>query len=460
MTRSTPAHQEENKKRSSSSDADSLRLASTLLQIRSEVAHLASTHLASKAPSPTENRPIASVWPTGMAASGQQQWAPPASSAAGAQAIPIAAAASTGGLFSQMNLPLAPSQLSSLQAMSTNPLASFLAPYEFLGNHFGTHRQLGQQESVALLQQRILASQSQGETDGSMQQASNKQVRAKQVEAALRSKPQRGRKREDLNEMERLELTRTRNREHAKSTRIKKKARYQELLDEERHLKDFRTRASLDQERRTSVLQYVTARQQMLLKLRRRPEGYTCSGDTAHADKATSRTTNELMEVVSQVSYTYGNQDMDEGAAPLDRMMALDEILASRIQSRFGNDALEATKYVVRGEEKGVSLDSLNGGFAEVDVIMTLGQDTPALSGLLKVEFSGPESSKLSSTCWCPMKDFLAQPQDPLTAQVSHPSVVSLDPALLADAAPNVGATARAQSPSNDDTNAGPGMNI
>lgn len=44
-------------------------------------------------------------------------------------------------------------------------------------------------------------------------------VRKEKVEAALRSKPQRGRKRDDLSDKERLELTRTRNREHAKSTR-------------------------------------------------------------------------------------------------------------------------------------------------------------------------------------------------------------------------------------------------
>lgn len=44
-------------------------------------------------------------------------------------------------------------------------------------------------------------------------------IRKDQIEAALRSKPQRGRKRENLSVLERLELTRTRNREHAKSTR-------------------------------------------------------------------------------------------------------------------------------------------------------------------------------------------------------------------------------------------------
>lgn len=63
-------------------------------------------------------------------------------------------------------------------------------------------------------------------------------IRATEVEAALRSKPQRGRKRENLTVFERLELTRTRNREHAKSTRIRKKLRYQELLDREKELLD------------------------------------------------------------------------------------------------------------------------------------------------------------------------------------------------------------------------------
>ena len=44
-------------------------------------------------------------------------------------------------------------------------------------------------------------------------------VHSEKIKAALKSKPQRGKKRENLNAFERLELTRTRNREHAKSTR-------------------------------------------------------------------------------------------------------------------------------------------------------------------------------------------------------------------------------------------------
>jgi hypothetical protein len=44
-------------------------------------------------------------------------------------------------------------------------------------------------------------------------------VRADKIRDALNSRPQRGKKRGNLNDRERLELTRTRNREHAKCTR-------------------------------------------------------------------------------------------------------------------------------------------------------------------------------------------------------------------------------------------------
>jgi hypothetical protein len=44
-------------------------------------------------------------------------------------------------------------------------------------------------------------------------------VSTEKIRDALNSKPQRGKKRQDLNQFEMQELTRTRNREHAKSTR-------------------------------------------------------------------------------------------------------------------------------------------------------------------------------------------------------------------------------------------------
>lgn len=61
--------------------------------------------------------------------------------------------------------------------------------------------------------------QNQEHPDGKKGVSTKASIRREKVEEALRSKSQRGRKRDDLSEKERLELTRTRNREHAKSTR-------------------------------------------------------------------------------------------------------------------------------------------------------------------------------------------------------------------------------------------------
>ena len=57
------------------------------------------------------------------------------------------------------------------------------------------------------------------------------QIRKEIIAAALLSKPQRGRKRDNLNVLERMELTRTRNREHAKSTRYAFRRMKEFLMD-------------------------------------------------------------------------------------------------------------------------------------------------------------------------------------------------------------------------------------
>ena len=49
--------------------------------------------------------------------------------------------------------------------------------------------------------------------------AASEGINSGKIQVALQSKPQRGKKRKDLTEEERLELTRQRNREHARSTR-------------------------------------------------------------------------------------------------------------------------------------------------------------------------------------------------------------------------------------------------
>mmetsp|Transcript_4402 Transcript_4402/g.8417 ORF Transcript_4402/g.8417 Transcript_4402/m.8417 type:complete len:537 (-) Transcript_4402:131-1741(-) len=79
-----------------------------------------------------------------------------------------------------------------------------------------------------------------------------------EVIEALASKPQRGRKRSNLTEAQRQELTRTRNRQHAKSTRERKKARLDELTAIEEQYFTLKQERELDASRR-HVVQAVVA---------------------------------------------------------------------------------------------------------------------------------------------------------------------------------------------------------
>jgi len=77
------------------------------------------------------------------------------------------------------------------------------------------------------------------------------------IQVALQSKPQRGKKRKDLTEEERLELTRQRNREHARSTRQKKKARLDELEEIETRYLSLKRRETLNNHRRRHIVEFV-----------------------------------------------------------------------------------------------------------------------------------------------------------------------------------------------------------
>lgn len=89
------------------------------------------------------------------------------------------------------------------------------------------------------------------------QELGTEEVRTDKIRDALNSKPQRGKKRQNLNDFERQELTRTRNREHAKSTRMKKKARMQELVDIEHKYLLLGEKEDLNLRRRQRLVDFV-----------------------------------------------------------------------------------------------------------------------------------------------------------------------------------------------------------
>ncbi|KAL7524319.1 hypothetical protein ACHAWF_000899, partial [Thalassiosira exigua] len=79
------------------------------------------------------------------------------------------------------------------------------------------------------------------------------EVRTDKIKDALQSKPQRGKKRENLSDLERLELTRTRNREHARCTRMKKKARLDHLIATEKRYALLQAKEASDDLRRKNL---------------------------------------------------------------------------------------------------------------------------------------------------------------------------------------------------------------
>lgn len=88
-------------------------------------------------------------------------------------------------------------------------------------------------------------------------QALGVEVRSDKIWDALNSKPQRGKKRQNLSELERLELTRTRNREHAKSTRMKKKVRLEDLIETENKYLALKEKEKLIATRVKHLVQFV-----------------------------------------------------------------------------------------------------------------------------------------------------------------------------------------------------------
>eukprot|EP00977_Amphora_coffeiformis_P012899 scaffold3276_cov168-Amphora_coffeaeformis.AAC.16 len=334
-----------------------------------------------------------------------------------------------------------PFNLAALQRQELSNPFSFLSSLDILAS-----RPHAAGSNPVHLQPSPPSAQAEPETAEARETADNL-VRKDQVEAALKSKPQRGRKRDDLNDMERLELTRTRNREHAKTTRIRKKQRYEELLHEERQLQDFQKRDKLEKARRAAVVQYVNARQQMI-RNKHRSEESTASGDTAWAKKKSLRLLQDLVEDMDNFVFDVASEAVDEGSSPLDRMISYDDSLADRIERRYGSGALANLQYSVLHGNEGVCLNCGNGGAAEVDMALSNDPQTPLLRGFLRFLFSGPDSTKLSSVSWTPTKDYTEREPDCLNAQFSHPSVVSLDPALRPEVA------------TNEDSQNGPGMSI
>eukprot|EP00980_Cylindrotheca_fusiformis_P013041 scaffold3267_cov140-Cylindrotheca_fusiformis.AAC.3 len=271
--------------------------------------------------------------------------------------------------------------------------------------------------------------------------AEAREIRKEKVEAALRSKPQRGRKRDDLSDKERQELTRSRNREHAKTTRIRKKARYEELLECERKLKDISEQNERNELRCKAIESFLALRQNMIR---------CCIQDDAMAEAAqedgegqpqeqeepeTPKSSNPaktpintrpvdheailghlVVENMDQFQHTIKSPTGGafDGKASytgdkescLQSMNLFDKMVADRVVQKYGIGAEQYLVYKIP-EEESIALNK-NGttAFVPVELSMDLSESnkTTILSFLLTAKFE-TDSVRLVSMEWATVPD-------------------------------------------------------
>jgi hypothetical protein len=217
-------------------------------------------------------------------------------------------------------------------------------------------------------------------------------VRSEQVEKALRSKPQRGRKRDCLVGAERLERTRNRNREHACNTRLRKKARFQELEEKEKKLQVIEEERHLDSQRRQSLVDFFAMRERMAHKL-----AHSGSKD----DDVDIFDVSDFIEDVDDFKFDECDET-SESAAGFDAMKQFDAAIFRRTSHRFGTEAVHLLTYSVSAHD--IALNLVDGALLEVDLLLRGEPSLKLLSAHLVVKFA-PRSKKILSVKWHTTKD-------------------------------------------------------
>ena len=275
-------------------------------------------------------------------------------------------------------------------------------------------------------------------------------IRMEQVEAALKSKPQRGRKRDDLSELERQELTRTRNREHAKTTRIRKKARHQELLEIEKRCEEVLGKSTLRDARRDAVCKFFNARNSMLHNFQASNGSHTVGGNPTSLEGFSCL--ESLVESTLHLQFDDGSNKGETILSAVERMRRFDEKVYLGVMEKFGDDntLMNLLRYEIKGGEEGIALDFGQGALVEVEISLALPTKILLMSGVWRFRF-GNGSGRIQSVSYMPMTNLLAS-SDRLQTHTIYPSTGSLDP--LNHSCESL--TENKQ----EDLGGGPGMNI
>lgn len=272
------------------------------------------------------------------------------------------------------------------------------------------------------------------------------------------------------------------------SLRIRKKARYQELLDREELYLQQQEQEDIELQRRNCIQSIVSLRQDMLRDQVQRQARNQQSGETSSSSMKGSLDgtlyqsvcPNEhfraiLTELVDPGrSFEFdsllpgdSNADSDEA---ISKMHEWDEALVDRVSCTFTenlSEVLPSITYEIESGSDGIALNKNGDAFCRVEIFVQVPSESDAsasvtgkkrkiMSGICSFQF-GSKSNRLTSMRWTTLEDLCSRAcssgrakdsnrpfPEYLQSQLVHPSVVSLDHVKLNES---------------DDIH-GPGMNI
>jgi len=239
------------------------------------------------------------------------------------------------------------------------------------------------------------------QVDAEAEQGSKRQkacVRADEVEKALHSKPQRGKKRENLTSSEKKELTKTRNRMHATKTRIRKKARHDELVECEEQYHKMSKEREVHDGRRKSVARFMKFRGDLLNHKNNGNETERCSWKATFGHDRKSPCPVDIPDIFVANPLIYvGNNLLDFGALYEFEHNSFDELRDTSYRECVGSTS--AFEYVINGSVDGIGLSNLSSAFAEYTLVLGTNEEEKQIvraSGILHVQFCR-ESDKIAS---------------------------------------------------------------
>lgn len=231
--------------------------------------------------------------------------------------------------------------------------------------------------------------------------------------------------------------------------RVRKKARYQELVDKEVMYDDLKVAADLDEARVDAVMSFIDCREELL-----------CSSSTNH--EALDST------LYDRTSFTFDVQGPVVASASVDamtRMETMEEVIRCKVANHYGKAAVIKLGYSVVGGRESIAVSKAGVAMVELAVVVKNSPSaapTSIMSAMIRWKFA-PKSAKLMGMQWTTIVDTLAHvhPTDSselLGSQTCYPSVVSLDHGVLSStAAEHVVDKSPRASPHQEE---GPGMNI